>query len=89
MNYALNTGCGDFLNAEGAKVSQRAQKKMEKRIPKNSENIFLRNFPMLNFVFSFDFSFVFLLRSLRNLRALCVQKLPSFSPSSLRAASPL
>jgi hypothetical protein len=27
-------GSGDFLNAEGAKISQRAQKKTKKRKPK-------------------------------------------------------
>jgi hypothetical protein len=89
MNYVLNTGGGDFLNAEGAKVSQRAQKKMEKRIPKFLEVIFFKVFSLSNFDFYFDFFFVFLLRSLRNLRALCVQKLPFPSPSTVRAASNL
>ncbi len=93
MNYVLNTGCGDFLNAKGAKVSQRAQKKMEKRIPKILRELFVETSLILNsvffFVFNFVFFFVFFLRSLRNLRALCVQKLPLPSPSSLRAASPL
>jgi hypothetical protein len=99
MNYALHTGCGDFLNAEGAKVSQRAQKKMEKGIPKILKRLstgillklnFVFNFSFF-FVFNFVFFFVFFLRSLRNLRALCVQKLPfpSSSPSTVRAASNL
>jgi hypothetical protein len=93
MNYVLNTGCGDFLNAEGAKVSQRAQKKMEKGIPKFVKTIFAKECFKFNFDFNLNlilnFFFVFLLRSLRNLRALCVQKLPFSSPSSQRAASTL
>jgi hypothetical protein len=99
MIYVLNTACGDFLNAEGAKVTQRAQKKMEKRIPKFLREIFTGIFLTINSVFNFSFSFVFnfvfffvfFLRSLRNLRALCVQilPLPCTSPSSLRAASTL
>jgi hypothetical protein len=89
MNYVLNTGYGDFLNAEGAKVSQRAQKKKEKGIPKFLRKLSAGIFLRLNFVFYFVFFFVFFLRSLRNLRVLCVQKLPvpSLSPSSHRAAS--
>jgi hypothetical protein len=91
MNYVLNTEYGDFLNAEGAKVSQRAQKKMEKRIPKFLKRLSAGILLRLNFVFNFSFFFVFFLRSLRNLRALCVQKLPfpSSSPSTVRAASNL
>jgi hypothetical protein len=91
MNYALNTECGEFLNAEGAKVSQRAQKKTEKKIPKFFKAIFTKACLKFNFDFNLNFFlnffFVSFLRSLRNLRALCVQKLPS--PSSLRVASPL
>ena len=91
MSYALNTRCGDFLNAEGAKDSQRAQKKMEKRIPNFLKEMFIKVFSIFNFGFHFDFFFVSFLRSLRNLRALCVQKLPfpSSSPSTVRAASNL
>ncbi len=89
MNYAVNTRCGDFLNAEGAKVSQRAQKKMEKRIPNFLEEIIYKNISRFNFGFHFDFSFVFFLRSLRNLRALCVQKISSLSFSTASAATPL
>jgi hypothetical protein len=87
MNYVLNTECGDFLNAEGAKVSQRAQKKIEKRIPKFFKTTFIKGCFEFNLNFFLDFFLVSLLRSLRNLRALCVQKLPLPSPSSLKTAN--
>jgi hypothetical protein len=91
MNYVLNTGYGDFLNAEGAKASPRAQKKTGERIPNFGKKVILEISLSFNFVFNFEFLSVFLLRSLRNLRALCVQKLPfpSSSPSTARAASNL
>ena len=93
MNYVLNTGCGDFLNAEDAKITQKTQKKTEKRIPKSLRLGFSKAFFIFNclfvfvsiFVSIFDSLSVFLLRPLRNLCALCVQK----SPSSSRVASPL
>jgi hypothetical protein len=80
------------LNAEGAKVSQSAQKKREKNKTKNEgeKEDKKRDFLNLenggiNCEFNFGFHFVFLfcisfLRSLRNLRALCVQKIPVFLP---------
>jgi hypothetical protein len=87
MNYVLNTGCGEFLNAEGAKVSQRAQKKIEKRIPEIFKTNFIKSCFKFNLNFFLDFFLVSLLRFLRNLRALCVQKLPLPSHSSLKTAN--
>jgi hypothetical protein len=83
VNYLLNTGCGGFLNAEGTKVTQRTQNKTEKKIQEKFKVIVLRLF----FEINFESILVFLLRPLRNLRALCVQKFPY--PSSSRAANTL
>ncbi len=91
MKYALNTNTESGQpDAEDAKVTQRTQKGR-----KEIQNYFLRifffciNFAIL-FVSISSFLFVlifgFLLRPLRNFCVLCVRK---FSPSSLRAASPL
>ncbi len=76
--YLFNSGLeygvkirGHFLNAEGAKVSQREQKKTKRKYKMNSKikKKTVSNF--LNFGIFLVFSF---LRSLRNLRALRVQK---------------
>ncbi len=62
------------MNAEGAKVSQRTQKEYKKE----NENINLkadnRNF-LIKLYFLVLFWFFSFLRLLRNLRALCVQKM--------------
>jgi hypothetical protein len=91
--------CGDFLNAEGAKVSQRAQKDEKeykrgekKKRGRKKENLYLKikntvdmyglkltqNYLHCFCIFGFIFVFSFL-RPLRNLRALCVQKIPLFA----------
>jgi hypothetical protein len=74
-------GRGQFLNAEGAKVAQRTQKRKYKNKTKKKKKKHLSYWEYLFSIqinkFIFYLLFIFfgiLLRSLRNLRALCVQK---------------
>jgi hypothetical protein len=66
------------LNAEGAKVAQRTQKRKYQKNTKKIKDIFI-NKSLTKKIWLF-FSLCLLLRSLRNLRALCVQKIPGFYP---------
>ena len=93
MNYDLNTNTAGGLleyglpeyglpDAEDAKVTQRTQKKTKKENVKSGKTLIqIGNAEKQILVF-----FSPLLRPLRNFCVLCVRK---FSPSSLRAASPL
>ena len=67
---------GREVYAENAEVIQRnkAKRKPKKKIKVNTKRIHY----FLNFLFIFP---CLLLRPLRNLRALCVQKIPAFPPS--------
>jgi hypothetical protein len=82
-------GEGIFLNAEGAKVTQRTQKGDTERIPKGEKEEKFIKFKIqkihskLQILFLNSlvlFLYFLFLRPLRNLRALCVQKIPAPSP---------
>jgi hypothetical protein len=78
---------GDFFErrgregcAEGAKEVKEKEYKVKKTKNKNN---FLINELVLKKLFFFGFPFVpSFLRPLQNLRALCVQKLPAFAPTT-------